>query len=945
MQSKYISTPFGFEYKQIKYLKIQEEEVKKWFSNLSDPAAAQKVLQACPADERIPINEVTLWEWSETVAALYIPSLTSISDIINQTPDIGKICSETQTIVQELYQRTGIRLFNDILNILQQIKRFDYKNKDLIENLSNLLDSSVEEVQKLDRHNQIIYERAKTNLQLILRILKRAYSALGWRLLSIRTNGLEYLLSANSIPDLLARRQLLVDAWNRVRILLEQEVGLEVYRDENGPIFVVPDDDKLLNKIGNNQKTLRSRILQEFDQGTVSGNPELALQGELIPELYLDSQPWRGLSGTQGSRSPLEELPPIAKNWKNTEEEGHLQREPVLVADPERIQQRIQQEQREHEKEPEKEPKKVCVVCGLRLQGPSPKARNRSLCDVCEKRRADRAKEWMNQLSTTIWIDEVSDSNGRVALIVGTFDLTDWLSGSLVCSLAVRDPDSEKGPKTFERIAKNPSFARLRRIWETTRRFWQEVCPTDKEFCLEDSVVGKEVGRGGPRLEIRGSFPHNPDVTLGAYHAYDLVLPCGIRMAVVLDDAGNAENAENAGKRFITCDNLKYLELKCLEGPTQPGRSLREILRASQRFEIEEPGGYGALRQVLGEIELSQNAKEIPNSEYIPAIPILAEPRTFMALVPADCALNVVEAIKAKYEREMGKVRNRLPLHLGIVFAHRYTPLRAILDAGRRMLRRPSRSEVWKVDCASKKDVKSDKLPDRFDKDKDGQYSKWIEIFLSSDRQDRKCTWYVPAMMGDGHTEDNWYPYAFICQRAKPVNRRRYFQSLNPWNSMHPWVVHVAELQPGDRIYFTPATLDWVWLDAASRRFEIAYDDQGRRRGLPRRPYLLDELEHLQQIWQILKHHLTTTQIYALVEAIESARERLGATEDLPEFRRLCRDILANAEWRKNQKGEMPWEAQGQDRDPWLKIWADYAARGWLADVIELHLQIMKEEV
>jgi len=35
----------------------------------------------------------------------------------------------------------------------------------------------------------------------------------------------------------------------------------------------------------------------------------------------------------------------------------------------------------------------------------------------------------------------------------------------------------------------------------------------------------------------------------------------------------------------------------------------------------------------------------------------------------------------------MGKVRNRLPLHLGVVYAHRRTPLRAVLGAGKRMLR------------------------------------------------------------------------------------------------------------------------------------------------------------------------------------------------------------------------------------------------------------------
>ncbi|RKY97905.1 MAG: hypothetical protein DRQ10_08000, partial [Candidatus Hydrothermota bacterium] len=68
-----------------------------------------------------------------------------------------------------------------------------------------------------------------------------------WRLLSIRTDGLSYFLSASSIPDMLARKEILQDAWNKVQKLLEEiyPLGLEVYRDENGSVFVVPDLDVL----------------------------------------------------------------------------------------------------------------------------------------------------------------------------------------------------------------------------------------------------------------------------------------------------------------------------------------------------------------------------------------------------------------------------------------------------------------------------------------------------------------------------------------------------------------------------------------------------------------------------------------------------------------------------------------------------------------------------
>ncbi|KUK41241.1 MAG: CRISPR-associated protein, Csx11 family [Clostridia bacterium 62_21] len=68
-------------------------------------------------------------------------------------------------------------------------------------------------------------------------------------------------------------------------------------------------------------------------------------------------------------------------------------------------------------------------------------------------------------------MDELADRNDRVALIVGTFGLEDWLSGDLVQTVLVKAAEAEPG----KCVPKNPSPARLRRVWETTRRFWTET--------------------------------------------------------------------------------------------------------------------------------------------------------------------------------------------------------------------------------------------------------------------------------------------------------------------------------------------------------------------------------------------------------------------------------------------------------------------------------------
>ena len=273
--------------------------------------------------------------------------------------------------------------------------------------------------------------------------------------------------------------------------------------------------------------------------------------------------------------------------------------------------------------------------------------------------------------------------------------------------------------------------------------------------------------------------------------------------------------------------------------------------------------------------------------------------------------------------------------------------------------------------------VNSGLIPDKIQALADGskQFDKWLVVHLKHQLTNRELTWYVPAVMGDGTTEDCWYPFVFWKQdkndNIEPAKatepRSRYFQAPNPWNEddsgkLKPdWLVHAGELKAGDIVYFTLATLDFQWLDSAGRRFEIAYnakgDAQGQRRNLPHRPYLLDELGELGYIWETLKHHLSKNQIYALRDLIEAKQAEWQVTKpefaefDLQEkliqrpddvFWQFCYDALANAEW---QKGEMPWQVEEKDREIWLAHWANYVARGWLADVVELHLHIMKEEV
>ncbi len=851
-------------------------------------------------------------------------------------------------------------------------------------------------------------------------VVKRHVKFTCWfhpQLLPIRIDGLAYLAQSNNIPDLLARRTLLTQIYDAIQDILEWEFPIagEVYRDENGPVFLT----FLRDKNGQNPILLSTLQLPEDSNGTTHVLHEAYLQALQKPKQPLESYLRQAV--VELSHGDLT-LPPVIPLFTYTQKSTKAAGEKSLgdlLADEKKQRLWLQADAKTIQ-DAWKDTEEICSVCGLRPQGYGAKDNNtrkkaifRKICGVCLERRVDRAKPWTqginkssqerfwNRCPETVWLDDVADANGRLALIVGYFPLEHWLDGTLVESLAMfkRSPAAagatnrkvqvtdEKGEKHEVVLGPKPaSYSRLRRIWETTRRFWQDVAPTDtppeelRNFCegnnlklkdlwegplsLEESVAGKVVGKAGPRLEIR-DIPDEIQNQLGDYHAYELRFPQGVKMAVIWDP-------EN--RRLITAENLVYIA-RLLEWqiPSKKRGDSEQTYRAylhqqaahfvqekltNSTVTLEEPSHYGGRSRRLADFLItSNNVSTIANSIYVPLIPILAEPQVFMALVPADSALDVVQAIKAKYEREMGKVRNRLPLHLGIVFAPRMMPLRAILDAGRKMLtyQIPDSALHWEV-------VKIKTFGNTNNLCNNGgiralQLLKCKELLQENPNQFKICQcikiknaygkqiiWKVPALMGDGKTEDNWYPYVFMACASRYVvqNRNRYFWSFNPWTRTGTWLVHAGELQPGDQIYFTPATFDFIFMDSNVRRHEIAYNKEGRRHTDPRKPYLLDELDNLQKAWAHLQK-LESSQRHKIIELIETKRQEwfntsgnnkdmwLRSQEDKT-FKEFCRATLLNANWKKHEKPS-PSE---------INQLTEWAVSGLLTDAFELYTKILK---
>lgn len=807
-----------------------------------------------------------------------------------------------------------------------------------------------------------------------------------WRLLKIGLDGLAFWGDSVRIGDLLARKELISKALDEIQKVIEEDypLGLEVYRDENGSIFIVPDIDDLLEATIKSGCSLREH-LQEIANHQFKGEACWT---------FTPNELWHPTRNTlKFGRLATSQPEKLTANSKTIASHWNIQ-----------------------------EKRDICPVCSLRPIGSSEKALRLKVCNICCERRTNRAKAWTENLPTTIWIDEVADTNGRLALIVGRFELESWLTGEAFNSIFSSDPLSQiwqepkgskqhnfdyqnlltdiqktlhkkpetkrqfisktlldglvplksrgvpkghnhfqpfydlqvtdtdlgeepnSGKKRIEEpfllalamMRQNPSFARLRRVWETTQKFWQEAIAD-----VPDTQLSKVKGR----LTIKIRQSEIDRLKLVNFGNYDLVFK-NVKLSVLRWD-----------DRLITTDNLRYVAQQLhafsdARGNDKPNlysdsERVANFIRSqllNQQVSIEEPTGYGSPNRLRGQLEINDNGITFDSTEYSPVIQLLAEPSTFIALVPANNlnsleSLNIVKTIKTKYEREMGKVRNRLPLHLGVVYFDRRTPLQSALDAGRQMLtyKAPDDKQLWQVQSTTTGQLPNEKQELA---NSTKQFAETITLTLA--QSDRTITWHVPNRMGDGNTPDNWYPYVFLktSDDSEVNGRQRAIKSQRPGTTDPCWLIHAGDLKKDDQIYFTPSTFDFEFLDTTARRFEIHYDKEGRR---PRqtRPFYLEDLDRFQTLWKILKN-LETSQRHQVIYTIEATRE-MWYGQDLQKswtdtvFEQFVTDTLANATWTKDYK---KWTDIPQQQRQQL---IDAGVRGELADLADLYMEILKE--
>lgn len=642
---------------------------------------------------------------------------------------------------------------------------------------------------------------------------------LKWKYLTISVDFHRFVTSSQKIIDMVHRKDYLNQVYDEIKMLLEVDYPLanEIYRDENGPVFLVPEpfeNDELLKWADDNHETLYSKIMNCFRKSYSHGDQD-----------------------NNGLIKIIDSLPHICMEQPAGEKKGTLQhalnkREPGISADPAAVAElwSMTSVKDEHPA--------VCPVCRIRPIGFDDNgklndvAKERKICAVCLGRRTGRAENWyVSGRGQTIWIEETADENGRAALLCGHFNLDRWLDGTLI-------------EKTFQ---KNSSFARIRRCWETTNQFWQHV--------LDKYIKG--IGQSSKRIIIKPSIILS---SMNKFQAYELKI----------DDI--YLNAIWLGDKFISADNLivftkklsTLMKTKKLDKSVSIDNAierLMELLVKVKQVGVFEPPHYsqGRSKEPTHTFKIRLEDIKVEEDEYFPIISILQSPTRFFCIVPASDAFIITRAIHKKYYEEMGKVRDRLPLNLGIVYFQKYVPAAAVLDAGNRLLSYPRNDSIYQIEQVNA----------------NNKY--WVNSF------------------GDITSKDSATHIRFVIKNGK--NKRSEFNIAlknkdGKWDEVHPKLRVVGEKTTSDdetkyeaiparevgvqKILFSQSCFDYIYLDTASKRFETSLDKNNERRYHPivnlensPRPYQIEDIEKLHQIWEFVKiapakPKMTKTKLYGI---------------------------------------------------------------------------------
>ncbi len=375
-------------------------------------------------------------------------------------------------------------------------------------------------------------------------------------------------------------------------------------------------------------------------------------------------------------------------------------------------------------------------------------------------------------------------------------------------------------------VRKNPSPARLRRVWESTSDFLMKVKDEVKTLLDKDSWKWNRIS-------------WKADSEKKSEEEYEL----------------NGLNFINFGEEVLLISSIKKA-IPALRNGSQT--SNEEIQKAIERGDTSWIKKGISIKNVKNKEELKLNG-EMKYIKYIPFLSIIEPtPISWQFAVPAEYAPEIIKTVQNEYYKSFGFVTGKLPLHIGVVFQSYKKPLYVGIKALRNIRRdlKASKKNSWD-------DIKQDITGKKF-----------TEIYSDACKQILSFNTFLKC-------ESNKKYYGLYKTESNVGKVDSFFMP----GFDEVFLKSIDDVNDEDELIIYPNTVDFEFLDVNTRRNDIFYENKNRTvKHKKNRPYDWEKWKTFETFGEYFKEKDNKSKLQVIVKLIYEKTEISSEDKSIKDF-------------------------------------------------------------
>lgn len=700
-----------------------------------------------------------------------------------------------------------------------------------------------------------------------------------WSILGVQYDKLSLVDKALKTHFISWYRENINKCDDEIKKILEEKyaLGNEIYRDETGIYFLVPEniygakDDSKIYRLNDNLDVIKYDIADAFAN---------IFNEEIYPSIFI-TESSRGTTNLvyllQKSKDDFLK-PCLPKNFNNN----------ILYKHSNEVNEKNRGIESYNG---------LCNICGLR---PGKKEDDMILCNVCNDRKELRMEDWFENIEDeTIWTGDLQDKNGRIALVTIKFEFEDWLNGDFLNTIFNLDFGLDdmlgKVKKSLKCNDKIPNDLVGKELKSINIKDYAETALLERSIgdTWED-LINKKINVAETKIDFKnriiswGKFSDSDYGFLSKILLQFLVRknPSPARLRRISESTleflnnikkdlpsfmfnNDDEKGEWRNKRIVwrisngKKGEYKYngLEFIC-DGNDNVYliSSIEQAINLIKKDNLKEKEIYGKIKsddidwikdkieniKSVGSNGLKITLENASYKKYLPYISIIdPTPTLWQFIVPAECVPELIKEVDKRYKSEFKYVIGKLPMHIGIIFQDYMKPLYIGLKALKNIKR----------DLENYDDIKMQINAENLK-------TLQNEGFSNINEYER------------AENLENMYSLYEVCN-----NQGKYKFYISP-DKDDEWIDTTADKKSDTEFIIYSNTFDFEFMDVNTRRNDIYYKRSKREGNKDNRPYILDKWEVFEKFYDYFKNEQRKTKLQNLISLLYSKLKDWGHTGD-----------------------------------------------------------------